>query len=303
MALAHHREECREKLPLITTASRARSCRTRNHQRVRLASLPRAALSLLLGISLGLLIGPVTASAQDGKYVIKRLPGRVKAATTPDASGQATARKHIGTPKYFDFKMTRDAASGKASGKRAKGHTSRSPSRKRSTRPRRSCSSPPGSIKAACWMETRWEAQRPAAPQPPVRRSIAAEPPPAGGCTDRERHDVSRAPPRQHRGEPSTKFELEQTEAAARTLGIRFQKLVASQPGELEQAFAAAAAEHAGGVIVFTHGFAELYRRNIIDAAARHRMPTMYGWRDFVAEGGLMSYGPNVLTMVRTAAS
>jgi putative ABC transport system substrate-binding protein len=104
-------------------------------------------------------------------------------------------------------------------------------------------------------------------------------------------------------GEPSTKFELEQTEAAASTLGIKFQKLVASQPSELEQAFAAAAAENAGGVIVFTHGFAELYRRNIIDAAARHRMPTMYGWRDFVAEGGLMSYGPNVLTMVRTAAS
>ena len=106
-----------------------------------------------------------------------------------------------------------------------------------------------------------------------------------------------------HPGEPSTKFELEQTEAAAKTLGIKFQKLVASQPSELEQAFGAAAAENAGGVIVFTHGFAEFYRRNIIEAAARHRMPTMYGWRDFVAEGGLMSYGPNVLTMVRTAAS
>jgi putative ABC transport system substrate-binding protein len=103
-------------------------------------------------------------------------------------------------------------------------------------------------------------------------------------------------------GEPSTKFELEQTEAAAKTLGVTIQKLPASQPNELEQVFGAAAAERAAGVIVFTHGFAELYRRNIIEAAARHRMPTMYGWRDFVAEGGLMSYGPNVLTMVRTAA-
>ena len=60
--------------------------------------------------------------------------------------------------------------------------------------------------------------------------------------------------------------------------------------------------EGAGEVIVFTHGFAEVYRRNFIEAAARHRMPTMYGWRDFVVEGGLMSYGPNVLTMVKTAA-
>jgi putative ABC transport system substrate-binding protein len=106
-----------------------------------------------------------------------------------------------------------------------------------------------------------------------------------------------------HPGEPATKFELEQTEAAAKTLGVRLHKLLASQPSELEQAFGAAAAERAAGIIVFTHGFAEFYRRNVIDAAARHRMPTMYGWRDFVAEGGLMSYGPNVLTMVRTAAS
>jgi ABC-type uncharacterized transport system substrate-binding protein len=104
-------------------------------------------------------------------------------------------------------------------------------------------------------------------------------------------------------GEPSTKFELEQTEAAARSIGVKLQRLIASQPGELEPAFAAAVQERAGGVIVFTHGFAEFYRRNIIEAAARHRMPTMYGWRDFVVEGGLMSYGPNVLTMVKTAAS
>ena len=104
-------------------------------------------------------------------------------------------------------------------------------------------------------------------------------------------------------GEPSTKFELEQTEDAARAIGVTLQRLTASQPSELEQAFAAAVQERAGGIIVFTHGFAEFYRRNIIEAAARHRMPTMYGWRDFVVEGGLMSYGPNVLTMVKTAAS
>lgn len=103
-------------------------------------------------------------------------------------------------------------------------------------------------------------------------------------------------------GEPSTKLEMEQTEAAAQALGVRVLRLAASQPADLEQAFGTATQERAGGVIVFTHGFAELYRTNIIGAAARHRMPTMYGWRDFVAEGGLMSYGPNVLTMVRTAA-
>lgn len=103
-------------------------------------------------------------------------------------------------------------------------------------------------------------------------------------------------------GEPSTKFELEQTEASAQAIGVKLQRLAATQPGELEQAFATAAQAKAGGVIVFTHGFAEFYRSGIIAASARHRMPTMYGWRDFVAAGGLMSYGPNVKLLVRTAA-
>jgi putative tryptophan/tyrosine transport system substrate-binding protein len=79
--------------------------------------------------------------------------------------------------------------------------------------------------------------------------------------------------------------------------------LEASQPTELDQAFAAAAHEGAGGIVVVTHGFAELYRKSIIDVAANHRTPTIYGWRDFVQEGGLISYGPNVQVMIRNAAS
>jgi len=53
---------------------------------------------------------------------------------------------------------------------------------------------------------------------------------------------------------------------------------------------------------VFTHGFAVLNRERIIEMAARERLPTVYGWRDFVTAGGLMSYGPNVQIMVRKAA-
>jgi putative ABC transport system substrate-binding protein len=60
-------------------------------------------------------------------------------------------------------------------------------------------------------------------------------------------------------------------------------------------------ASHA--LIVFTHGFAVLNGGRIIELAARQRLPTMYGWRDFVNEGGLMSYGPNLPVMVRKAAS
>jgi putative ABC transport system substrate-binding protein len=61
--------------------------------------------------------------------------------------------------------------------------------------------------------------------------------------------------------------------------------------------------EGADGMILFTHGFVELNRDLIIEQAARHRLPTMYGWRDFVAAGGLLSYGPDVQALVRKAAS
>jgi putative ABC transport system substrate-binding protein len=104
-------------------------------------------------------------------------------------------------------------------------------------------------------------------------------------------------------GEPVTKLELEQTERTARILGLTVQTVPVTQTSELEGAFSTAVRDGAGGVIVFTHGFAEFYKRDIIEAAARQRMPTVYGWRDFVADGGLMSYGPNVQLMVRTAAS
>jgi len=103
--------------------------------------------------------------------------------------------------------------------------------------------------------------------------------------------------------EPATALELQETEAAARRIGLELQLLTARHPNDLDHTFAAASREGADGVILFTHGFAELYRGQIIEQAARHRLPTMYGWRDFVVEGGLMSYGPNVQMLVRKAAS
>jgi putative ABC transport system substrate-binding protein len=103
--------------------------------------------------------------------------------------------------------------------------------------------------------------------------------------------------------EPATELEMRETEAAARPIGVTLQPLAARQPEELEGRFDAAVREAADAVIVFTHGFAVLNRRHIIDLAARQRLPTMYGWREFADEGGLMSYGPNVPVMVRKAAS
>jgi putative ABC transport system substrate-binding protein len=103
--------------------------------------------------------------------------------------------------------------------------------------------------------------------------------------------------------EPATALEMRETEAAARTIGVSLRPLAAEHPDELESVFEAAGREQADAVIVFTHGFAVLNRGRIIELAARQRLPAMYGWREFVREGGLMSYGPNVPVMVRKAAS
>jgi putative ABC transport system substrate-binding protein len=104
-------------------------------------------------------------------------------------------------------------------------------------------------------------------------------------------------------GEPATALEMRETEVAARAIGVTLQPLSARRPDDIDLVFATASREGAGGIILFTHGFVELNRARIIEQAARHRLPTMYGWRDFVAEGGLMSYGPNVQGLVRRAAS
>jgi putative ABC transport system substrate-binding protein len=103
--------------------------------------------------------------------------------------------------------------------------------------------------------------------------------------------------------EPATTLELEETAAAARSLGVTLLPVAARRADELEQAFAGAERGGVEGLLVLTHGFAVLNRARIMELSARQRLPTMYGWREFVEEGGLMSYGPDIQILVRQAAS
>jgi ABC-type uncharacterized transport system substrate-binding protein len=96
--------------------------------------------------------------------------------------------------------------------------------------------------------------------------------------------------------------ELQATEAAARTLGVALHPLEGLRPDDLGRLFAEAARGRADALIVFAHAFAFQNRGRILELAAQQRLPTMYGWREFVDAGGLMSYGPNVQAVVRRAA-
>jgi putative tryptophan/tyrosine transport system substrate-binding protein len=103
--------------------------------------------------------------------------------------------------------------------------------------------------------------------------------------------------------EPATTAELEETAAAAHSLGVTIAPIAARNADELEQAFAVATRDQVEGMVVLTHGFAVLNRTRILELAARQRLPVLYGWREFVQEGGLMSYGPDIQILVRQAAT
>lgn len=102
--------------------------------------------------------------------------------------------------------------------------------------------------------------------------------------------------------EPATKGELAGAEVAAKTLGVALLAITAETPADLDAAFAMARSEHVDGLVVFTHGFAVLHGARIVELAAQHHLPVLYGWRDFVIEGGLMSYGPDIEALLRSAA-
>jgi ABC-type uncharacterized transport system substrate-binding protein len=92
-------------------------------------------------------------------------------------------------------------------------------------------------------------------------------------------------------------------ESAIRKLGIAWQPVEVRHPNEFEAAFSAMVREHANGLLVAQDPVFIAARRRIVRLAAGHRLPTMYGNREYVEVGGLMSYGPNIVDQFRRAAA
>ncbi len=73
--------------------------------------------------------------------------------------------------------------------------------------------------------------------------------------------------------------------------------------GEYENAFKTAQRERAGAIQVLPSPIFGAQRRVLIELAAKYRLPAIYEFRDYVADGGLMSYGPSMTEMFRGLAS
>jgi putative tryptophan/tyrosine transport system substrate-binding protein len=102
---------------------------------------------------------------------------------------------------------------------------------------------------------------------------------------------------------PHADSQVNQIEAAAHTLGMRVTVLKASSEAELDTAIAELVRQRLGGLMIGADPLFISQREQIIALAAKHLIPTIYGWRDFVASGGLMSYGANLAGAYRQAGA
>ncbi|MGH2360066.1 MAG: ABC transporter substrate-binding protein [bacterium] len=96
---------------------------------------------------------------------------------------------------------------------------------------------------------------------------------------------------------------LEEAKVAARSLRVQLQTLEARGPDDFERAFAAMTRERAGALLVLVDTMFYLHRTRIADLAAKSRLPAMSGFREFVAAGGLISYGASLPDLSRRAAT
>jgi putative ABC transport system substrate-binding protein len=102
---------------------------------------------------------------------------------------------------------------------------------------------------------------------------------------------------------PFVRMFWQPVEDAAPSFGVKPIQAPFRDAGEIEHAIEALARDANGGLMVLPDISATNHRDLIIALAARHRLPAVYPFRYFAANGGLMSYGINVADVYRRVAS
>jgi putative tryptophan/tyrosine transport system substrate-binding protein len=105
-----------------------------------------------------------------------------------------------------------------------------------------------------------------------------------------------------HGGPGGDEDELQETQAAAKRLKVQLQSYRVQNESEFERAYAAMTKQRADALIIFHGTFTSFHRRQLVDLAARNRLPTMCGQPPWSEDGGLISYGHDRRHQYRRAA-
>jgi putative tryptophan/tyrosine transport system substrate-binding protein len=91
--------------------------------------------------------------------------------------------------------------------------------------------------------------------------------------------------------------------AAARKLELELQALNVRSADDLTVAFEQATASQVGGIMTFRNPTVVTYLKLIAELCQKHRLPAVFGAREYVEAGGLMSYGPDIDATYRQLAT
>src|SRR6266436_2520351 len=91
-------------------------------------------------------------------------------------------------------------------------------------------------------------------------------------------------------------------QSVAPSLGVEVNPVNLRDAGEIERAVATFAQSSNGGLILTASALSVVHRNLIVALAVRHKLPAVYFHRGFVTDGGLISYGANLIDQYRRAA-
>jgi putative ABC transport system substrate-binding protein len=94
---------------------------------------------------------------------------------------------------------------------------------------------------------------------------------------------------------PDVAAQLKSAEEAAAKIGRKIRILNAKNAGEIDAVFATVDQERIGALIVAPDALFNVHRERIVTLAAKHAVPALYYLPEFVAAGGLMSYGSGLI--------
>jgi putative ABC transport system substrate-binding protein len=97
-------------------------------------------------------------------------------------------------------------------------------------------------------------------------------------------------------------LEMRKVEAAARTLKIRLEPMKARAPSEFAGVFSVASKRQVNALFLLGSSMYFAHRAELVELSAKHRLPTMYGTREFTQAGGFISFGVNFRDAARQAA-